>query len=328
MENLFEKILRIKTESEFINLALKIFNFQYSNNKIYQAYVDRLNRKPEKIKYLEEIPFLPITFFKTQKIITGNIQPELFFQSSGTTGQQKSKHWIVDSQKYIKSFIQTFQYFYGNYKKYCFLALLPSYLEQQHSSLVLMLDYFIRNSECKKSAFVLNDFDKLSNMLNELETNGTRTILFGVSYALMDFAKYFNKPLKHTIVIETGGMKGRRNECSKTELHRYLKKYFQTEIHAEYGMTELLTQAYGQASEKFKYPQWMKILIRDRYDPFSYLPNNKTGGINIIDLANIDSCCFIETQDLGRKYADNSFQLLGRYDVADIRGCNLLLEKE
>ncbi len=326
MEELFNDIFSIKTDEEFSEIALKIFNFQYQNNQVYREYVNLIGIKPENVNQIDKIPFLPISFFKTHKVITGEKQPELYFQSSGTTGQIRSQNWVVDTQKYTESFTKTFDLFYGDSRNYCFLALLPSYLEQEHSSLVFMVDYFIKNSKCEKSAFFLDNFKELSNILDELEAKGKKIILFGVSYALMDFAKFYNKPLKNTIIIETGGMKGRREELSKNELHKYLKKYLQVDIHSEYGMTELFSQAYSQENELFRYPPWMKILIRDRYDPFSYLPVGKTGGINIIDLANIDTCCFIETQDMGTLYANNSFKLAGRFDIADIRGCNLLIE--
>ncbi len=327
MRNLHGKIFQNYADIEFQNPAIEIFQYQYVRNPVYHRYVDLLNINPEKVKTLETIPFLPISFFKSHTVITGNEKPELYFQSSGTTGQIRSKHYVTDIDIYIQSFKKSFAWFYGNFEDYCFLALLPSYLEQQHSSLVYMMDYFISRSSCRESAFFLNDFEKLATIIDVLEAKGQKTILFGVSYALMDFAEFYNKPLKSTIVMETGGMKGRREELTKRELHHYLEKFLKTPIHSEYGMTELLSQAYSQNEGKFFTPPWMKILIRDRYDPFTFLPAGKTGGINIIDLANVNSCSFIETQDLGKTNPDNSFELHGRFDVADIRGCNLLLEQ-
>lgn len=326
MTNLKNKIFNIHSEKEFSDLALEIFHYQYLNNPVYKKYTDYLNINIRKINKITQIPFLPITFFKTHKILTGNYHTTFYFQSSGTSGQNRSKHFVANENIYIKSFIKTFNYFYGDFRDFCFLALLPSYLEQQHSSLVYMFNYFIKNTKCKESAFFLNDFPKLAKILDTLEAKGNKTILFGVSYALMDFAQYYNKSLKNTIVMETGGMKGKREEQTKEKLHAFLEKYFQTSIHSEYGMTELLSQSYSQHNRLFKTPPWKKILIRDRYDPFSFLPDNKIGGINIIDLANIFSCSFIETQDLGKQKTDGSFELHGRYDIADIRGCNLLIE--
>ncbi len=326
MNTFQRKIFEIKSNKELETLALEIFYFQYSKNPVYRQYVNLLGINTKKVDSINKIPFLPIGFFKTHKIISGENDTDFYFQSSGTTGQERSKHFIADLEIYKQSFIKTFTRFYGNFKDYCFLALLPSYLEQQHSSLVFMMNYFVENSSCSESAFFLDDFKKLSTILDKLEQKKQKTILFGVSYALMDFAAYYNKPLNHTIVVETGGMKGKRDELTKQELHDYLKKYFHTAIHSEYGMTELMSQAYSRSEGKFYTPPWMKILIRDRYDPFSYLPKGRTGGINIVDLANINSCCFIETQDLGKINPDNSFELQGRFDIADIRGCNLLIE--
>ena len=327
MEDIKKKIFGIGNNAEFNQLALDIFFLQYHHNFVYHQYIDFLKKDITEVKTLTDIPFLPISFFKTHKIITDKADADFYFQSSGTTGQVRSKHFVADKQIYVDSFLASFQKFYGNSENYCFLALLPSYLEQQHSSLVFMIDYFIKNSLCAESAFSLDDFEKLADTLRKLEKAEKKTILFGVSYALMDFAEFYNESLNHTIVIETGGMKGRREELTKQELHRFLKDRFQTEIHSEYGMTELFSQAYSKRGGKFFTSPWMKILIRDRYDPFSYLPENKTGGINIIDLANINSCSFIETQDLGKINSDNSFELYGRFDVADIRGCNLLIEQ-
>jgi len=322
-----ESIFNIKSFRDFESLALAVFRFQYEENPVYREYVNLLNVDIDWVRSVADIPFLPVSFFKNRKIITGETDTSFYFQSSGTTGQVRSKHFVVDKQIYINSFTASFRKFYGNFKDYCFLALLPLYLEQQHSSLVFMIDYFIKNSLCAESAFFLNDFERLADTLRRLEKAGKKTILIGISYALMDFAEFYNESLNHTIVMETGAMKGNREELTKKELHRFLKDRFLTEIYSEYGMTELFSQAYSKEGGKFFAPPWMKILIRDRYDPFSYLPVNKIGGINIIDLANINSCSFIETQDLGKINFDGSFELQGRFDVADIRGCNLLVEQ-
>ena len=327
MKNLQNKIFNVKTASEFNQLSIDIFRYQYRENSVYRQYVDLLNIVPEQVTQLNEIPFLPIDFFKTHKIVSGKTTTDFYFQSSGTTNQIRSKHFISDIEIYKQSFVQSFNQFYGDFRDYCFLALLPTYLEQQHSSLVFMMDYFIQNSSCTESLFLLNDFEKLASILDKLEKKKQKTILFGVSYALLDFAAYYNKSLQYTVVMETGGMKGKREELTKKELHRVLHKSFDTTIHSEYGMTELLSQAYSKKNGKFYSPPWMKILIRDRYDPFSYLQPNKIGGINIIDFANINSCCFIETQDLGKLNSDDSFELYGRFDVADTRGCNLMIER-
>jgi len=327
VKNLQNKIFNVKTASEFNQLSIDIFRYQYRENSVYRQYVDLLNIVPEQVTQLNEIPFLPIDFFKTHKIVSGKTTTDFYFQSSGTTNQIRSKHFISDIEIYKQSFVQSFNQFYGDFRDYCFLALLPTYLEQQHSSLVFMMDYFIQNSSCTESLFLLNDFEKLASILDKLEKKKQKTILFGVSYALLDFAAYYNKSLQYTVVMETGGMKGKREELTKKELHRVLHKSFDTTIHSEYGMTELLSQAYSKKNGKFYSPPWMKILIRDRYDPFSYLQPNKIGGINIIDFANINSCCFIETQDLGKLNSDDSFELYGRFDVADTRGCNLMIER-
>jgi len=326
VKNLQDKLFNVKTVSEFHRLAIDIFRYQYRENSVYRQYVNLLGIAPEKVTQLTEIPFLPINLFKTHRIVCGETTTDFYFQSSGTTNSTRSKHFISDLEIYKQSFVQSFKQFYGDFRNYCFLALLPTYLEQPHSSLIFMMDYFIQNSSCTECMFLLDDFEKLASILDKLEKKKQKTLLFGVSYALLDFASFYKKPLQNTIVMETGGMKGKREELTKKELHRILQKNFGTTIHSEYGMTELLSQAYSKKNGKFYTPPWMKILIRDRYDPFSYLSPNKIGGINIIDLANINSCCFIETQDLGKFNSDDSFELFGRFDVADTRGCNLMIE--
>jgi hypothetical protein len=292
--------------------------FQLKNNPILQFYADLLPTHTH--------PFLPIKCFKSHAIKTGVFNDVITFSSSGTTGEQTSKHYVKDLSYYEAAFVNGFNYFYGNHVDYCFLCLLPSYLEREGSSLVYMANYFIQNSEYKQSDFFLHDLDKLKHILLANEKAGIPTILLGVSYALLDLAAFSNFELKHTIVMETGGMKGQRKEMVRSELHAILCEAFGvTSIHSEYGMTELLSQAYSKGDGLFKCPPWMQIKIRDTYDPLSYIANGKTGGLNIIDLANKDSCAFIETQDLGKLYDDGSFEVLGRFDHSDVRGCNLLI---
>jgi len=324
-------IFNIKTEKEFEKISLEVFKYQAQYNKIYRKYLSLLNIEPNAIKKIENIPFLPISFFKFHKVITGEESKpiEAVFKSSGTTSNNRSHHFITDLKIYIQSFTKGFNHFFGDFKEYCFLALLPSYIEQGDSSLVFMITHFIKNSKCKESGFYLSDFKKLKQKIIDLNKKKKKIILFGVSYSLIDFAKFCNfEQTNSLMVFETGGMKGKRKEIPKEDLHNILKKGFGVKtIYSEYGMTELLSQAYSKGNGLFKTVPWMKIFIRDRYDPFHLLGNGKTGGINIIDLANINSCAFIETEDLGKKYADGSFEILGRFDSADIRGCNLMISE-
>jgi hypothetical protein len=322
MIKLEQKIFQV-SNSNFEQLALEIFDFQVQHNEIYRQFVTKLNRKiPKKI---EEIPFLPIEFFKTHKIISSTLKPKITFLSSGTTQQIRSKHFIVKPELYNKSFIKTYQNFTGEIENQVILALLPNYLQQGNSSLVYMLDVLIKETNSNLSGFFINDTDLLLKNYEKAILEGKKVIIFGVSYALLDLA--IQKPnLSKAIVIETGGMKGRREEMSKSDLHQILKNAFQCEfISSEYGMTELLSQAYSDKNEYFLLPNWMKILIRDTNDPFYFLDQNKTGGINVIDLANIYSCSFIATQDLGQ-ISNLGLKLMGRFDHSDIRGCNLLIE--
>ncbi len=315
------------SEEIFENLSKQCFKYQYANNPIYQDYINYLSFDVECIRTSDDIPFLPIEFFKTHRVFSGSEQEELKFFSSGTTGMQASTHFIKDSSLYIQSFIRAFNIFYGHPEDYCILALLPSYLERGNSSLVYMVDKLIQMSGHPESGFYLYELEDLYHKIELAESKGLRTILFGVSYALLDFADRFPMELQNTIIIETGGMKGRREEILKEELHAILTSAFKLEsIHSEYGMTELLSQAYSFGKGIFHTPPWMKIKVRDPYDPFSYLDKGRTGGINIIDLANWHSCSFIETQDLGHLSKDRGFEILGRYDNSDIRGCNLLVQ--
>lgn len=316
----------ITSEEEFEQTALKLFQKQFIENSVYREFCSHLNIKSQKVKTLKDIPFLPIQFFKTHEVKTGNFSPELTFLSSGTTGQVQSQHHVKRLSLYEESFTQAFEYFYGNIEDYVILGLLPSYLEREGSSLIYMVDDFIQKSNFKESGFYLNELDQLSETLIRLDKSGHKILLIGVSFALLDLVEKKSFQLKNTIVMETGGMKGRRKEMIRKELHDVLSKGFGVKhIHSEYGMTELLSQAYSKGESKFECPPHMKILIRDTEDPFHYLENGKTGGINVIDLANVDSCAFIATQDLGKQVNNQAFEILGRFDQSDIRGCNLLI---
>jgi len=316
IEQVKSNIFNINNDAEFENLTLELFHYQMENNPVYAPYAS-LILKGETPDNIFEIPFLPIEFFKKEQVICQGKGVEEVFLSSGTTGDQ-SKHLVAEMSIYKKSYLKTFQQFYGDIQDYCILALLPSYRKREGSSLIYMVDDLITKSKHPKSGFYLGNLNELSDTIKELESKGQKTILFGVTYALLDLAKEFPQKLEHTIIMETGGMKGKRKELLKEEIHAILKTAFTTKnIHSEYGMTE-----FGL----FESPNWMKVLIRDVNDPLSILENNKTGVINIIDLANIYSCPFIATQDLGRTFDDDSFSVLGRFDISDVRGCNLLLQ--
>ncbi len=321
-----KKIFSIENEKQFCELALTIFREQASNVPVYSQFIDYLGINPKEITELEKIPFLPIQFFKNHKIVYQNKDPEIIFSSSGTTGGKKSCHRIVKTEIYKQSFTKSFQLFYGNPEDYCILALLPAYLERKGSSLIYMTEHLIKMSDHKKSGFYLYNHKDLYKNLQELEEKGQKTLLLGVSFALVAFAEKYSFPLNHTLIMETGGMKGRREEMTRENLHALLcEKFHLKQIHSEYGMTELLSQAYSSGNGKFFTPPWMKVFIRDSYDPFTIINNNKSGGINIIDLANLYSCSFIETQDIGKRETEGSFQVQGRFDQSDLRGCNLLM---
>ena len=324
MDKIIDKIFDIKSEENFKNICFEIFNFQMDYNPIYSAYSEIILKGKDPNK-LADIPFLPISFFKEEQIICQGQKIEEIFLSSGTSGNQ-SKHLVSDLSIYKKSFRKAFELYYGDIKDYCILSLLPNYREREGSSLIYMVDNLIKNSQYPESGFYLNDYQKLSHTLSKLEKEKKKTILFGVSYALLDLAKEFPQKLNSTIIIETGGTKGKRKEYLKEELHKILKNSFNLRtIHSEYGMTELLSQSYSKGNGIFKSPPWKKIFIRDVNDPLSFVEKEKTGGINIIDLANLYSCPFIATQDLGKLYEDGSFSVLGRFDNSDVRGCNLLI---
>ncbi len=321
------KLFSIESESAFTDIALEIFRLQAKECQVYNHYLHFLNIKTEKIKAISDIPFLPIEFFKTHQVVSTSEPTEQVFSSSGTTGSQTSKHYVSDISIYEESFRKCFELFYGNTKDVAILALLPSYLERTGSSLIYMVDDLIKSSNCSESGYFLYNHDELYENLINLNAKKTPTILFGVTYALLDFIEQYQIDFPELIVMETGGMKGKRKEIIRQELHEILCEGFGvSSIHAEYGMTELLSQAYSKGGGLFACPPWMKILIRDINDPFSYLDTGFSGGINVIDLANINSCSFISTQDLGRMNKKGQFEVLGRFDQSDVRGCNLMIQ--
>lgn len=319
-------IIQINTTKEFQKTALKVFRFQYENNLVYQQFCKLLKRTPREVDNLQDIPFLPIEFFKSKTVLSSTDPIQTTFNSSGTTGILTSKHLVTDLSFYEASFRKAFSHFYGNIEDYAVLALLPSYLEREGSSLIYMVEDFIEASNHPDSGFYLHDHDALAKKLIELDKAGQNVLLIGVTYALLDLIERHSFTLTNTIIMETGGMKGKRKELIREELHQILTNGFGvSKIHSEYGMTELLSQAYSLGDGRFECPPWMDILVRDTEDALSYVSTGKTGGLNIIDLANINSCSFIATQDLGKKYSDHSFEVLGRFDHSDIRGCNLLV---
>ena len=319
-------IFSIQTDADFVQATLQTFGYQYQHNQVYQRFCTLLGRTPDKVRRLTDIPFLPIEFFKSEAVYCGNERPTTVFTSSGTTGSQTSRHYVKDLAVYQQSFRQGFADFYGNIEEYTILALLPSYLERTGSSLITMVADLIERSGSGDSGFYLNEYDLLAEKLTALDRSGRKVLLIGVSFALLDLVETHRFQLKNTIVMETGGMKGRRKELIREELHAILCEGFGVEhIHSEYGMTELLSQAYSGGSGLYESVRWLKVLIRDTNDALSYQRPLKTGGINLIDLANIHSCSFIATQDLGRLHPDGRFEVLGRFDNADIRGCNLLI---
>jgi hypothetical protein len=317
---------------DFEPLALEIFRFQYDNNPVYHEYVNALQISVPAITAITEIPFLPIRFFKSHAVITTVFSPEIVFESSGTTGSVASRHLIKNIALYETDFTSGFEFFYGPVKDWCIIGLLPSYLERNNSSLVYMVKELTRQTGHTSSGFYLQGHDKLFATLKNLEKERQKTILIGVTFALLDFAEKYSLPLEHTIIIETGGMKGRRKEMIRQEVHDILERSFGLPaIHSEYGMTELLSQAYSKGNGIFHCPPWMKVLVRDDEDPLNVsVPRFQTvtpvtGAINIIDLANIYSCSFIATDDAGRLFSDGSFEVLGRIDNSDIRGCSLMV---
>ncbi|MBW8524383.1 acyl transferase [Chryseobacterium chendengshani] len=329
-----KSIFDIKTEQEFLDVVLATFRYQYKNIEVYGKFVDYLNINVEEVNSLGKIPFLPIEMFKNHKILDQNISTDLYFQSSGTTQMNLSKHFIADDNLYQESIYKSFEQFIGKPEDFVFLGLLPSYLEKQNSSLIYMVDYLMKKSGKPENGYFLYNHQDLLKLLNVLKDK--KVILFGVSFALLDFLDFYHSEQseesltarQNLIIIETGGMKGRKEEMTKDELLTILQKGFQTQkIYSEYSMTELLSQAYSLGENVYECPNWMRVLVRNVEDPFNYETAGKTGAINIIDLANIHSCSFIATQDLGKLLSENEkkFQVLGRIDHSDIRGCSLLV---
>ena len=319
-------IFNITSEASFNAAALAVFKHQFEHNSVYRSFCDLLYKHPSEVKRVQQIPFLPIQFFKSHTIVSNIKSADATFTSSGTTGSIVSKHFVSDLEIYKQSFRRGFKSFYGAIEEYTVMALLPSYLEREGSSLVYMANDMITQSNQPESGFYLHDLEALKNTLLKLEAKRQKTLLIGVSYALLDLIEAHSFKLKHTTVMETGGMKGQRKELVKSELHTILKHGFGVDkIHSEYGMTELLSQAYSKGDGIFKAPAWMKILTRDPEDALSIQPIGKSGGVNIIDLANINSCAFIATQDLGKIHSNGTFEILGRFDESDIRGCNLMV---
>jgi phenylacetate-coenzyme A ligase PaaK-like adenylate-forming protein len=319
-------IFTISGPKQFEKTALKVFRFQYDNNSVYREFCDFLKVGKQNVKSVLQIPFLPIQFFKNREVVSSQNQTQKIFTSSGTTGMITSHHLITDLTLYEESYQKAFSGFYGNIEDYVILALLPSYLEREGSSLIYMVKDLIALSNNPDSGFYLHNYDELIQKLITLDNSRQNVILIGVTYALLDLIEKQNFQLKNTIIMETGGMKGRRKEMIREELHNILCKGFGVSaIHSEYGMTELLSQAYSLGNGIFECPNWMQVLIRDTEDALAYIETGKTGGINVIDLANINSCSFIATQDLGKKYPNNTFEVLGRFDNSDIRGCNLMV---
>ena len=311
----------------FEEIALQLFEFQYTHNLVYKQFVDYLKINVSNVQTVQQIPFLPIEFFKTHRIISGNAEPQKIFESSGTTGQITSKHLVTDLKLYEESFEKGFEQFYGNIEDWTILALLPSYLERDTSSLVYMVDDLIKKSKNSNSGFFLNNLDELAvKIKSHISNPKSQILLIGVTFALLDFADQFPMDLSDVIIMETGGMKGRREEMTRDEVHAILTNAFKVKtIHSEYGMTELLSQGYSKGNGIFETPKWMKILKRDIYDPFHITETKGRGGLNVIDLANIYSCAFIATQDLVNIISATEFEVLGRIDNSDIRGCNLMV---
>ncbi len=322
-----DQIFNIKTEEEFNSAALSVFKHQADHNPIYKEFLRILGKEVGSVENYRQIPFMPIQFFKTREVMEEEKEAEIIFSSSGTTGMVTSQHFVADLRWYERSFKLAFEEFYGRIGDIAVLALLPNYLERSGSSLIYMVDDLIKRSDQAESGYFLYNHQDLKSTLEALKQKGTKTILFGVTYALLDFVEEFKVDFPELIVMETGGMKGKRKEMIREELHAILSTGFGvSKIHSEYGMTELLSQGYSNGDGLFKTPAWMKILIRDTNDPLTLIDDKKTGAINVIDLANYHSCSFIATQDLGKYHPDGSFEILGRFDNSDIRGCNLLVQ--
>lgn len=317
----------IASDEAFFREALKAFHYQYDHDNVYKLWVDLLKVDASQIQRLDQIPFLPIEFFKTMNVVSNPITGKTVrFTSSSTTSQHPATHFVNDIALYEESFRRGFQHFYGDIKEYCFLALLPNYLQRKGSSLVYMCQHLIADSGHPLSGFFLDNIPELLRVIEQLKSSGQKTILMGVSYALLDLCAMGLQLSDQFVVMETGGMKGTRKEMLKEELHQTLQQGFGVStIHSEYGMTELLSQAYSKGKGLFEAPPWMRFLIREVDDPMKIRTDYKTGGINVIDLANINSCCFIATKDLGKLNTQGQLELMGRYDNSDVRGCNLMM---
>ncbi|TDX00805.1 LuxE/PaaK family acyltransferase [Dinghuibacter silviterrae] len=312
-------------ENSFEDEALALFRFQSVHNPLYRDYIRALGVDPGRVNRMTDIPFLPIRFFKTHTVTTTSFDPGLYFESSGTTGSVNSRHWVKDPGLYERSFVEGFRRFYGEPKDWCILGLLPNYLERGHSSLVYMVDHLVRLSGHPAGGFYLYEHERLAQQLDSLEKQGQQTLLIGVTFGLLDFAQEYALPLRHTVVMETGGMKGRREEWTRDQVHSMLRERLGVDaVHSEYGMTELLSQGYSKGGGIFHTVPWMRLLVREEDDPLAVRAEGK-GVLNVIDLANVYSCAFIATEDLGNIYPDGGFEVLGRVDNSDIRGCSLLL---
>lgn len=323
-----ENIIRqYSSDVDFLETTLEVFRFQYENNSVYRQWTSHLNVKPGEVSQIDQIPFLPVEFFKSRSVVSTPVSSKtVSFTSSSTTSQIPATHHVNDISWYENSFLKGFELFYGPPEEYCILALLPNYLQRGGSSLVYMCAELIRRSGHTRSGFFLDNVDELLLHIEQLKISGQKTLLIGVSYALMDLSDRGISLTDNFTVMETGGMKGRRKELLKPELHAYLKNGFGiSTVHSEYGMTELLSQGYSTGDGLFRFPPWMKVLVREVADPLKIRDDHRTGGINVIDLANIHSCCFIATKDLGRVHSGDALELMGRYDNSDVRGCNLML---
>jgi phenylacetate-coenzyme A ligase PaaK-like adenylate-forming protein len=326
--DLRNRLFAVSNQDDFNKAALEVFNYQRDNNPVYGAFTHSLGKGRSSARTLEELTFLPVEFFRNHKVITGGLEEETIFESSGTTGVTTGRHYVCDLGLYEESFMKTFRLFYGDPEEYMIAALLPSYIERAGSSLVYMADRLIKTSRHRLSGFYKGNPSELLRALDTAKKERGKVLLLGVSFALLDLAEEFSPDLSGVTVMETGGMKGRRKEITREELHKSLREKFNVQnIHSEYGMTELLSQAYSPGDGLFHCPPWMKIIIRDPHDPLTiHTEVGRTGGINIIDLANMNSCSFIATGDLGRLHDDGGFEVIGRLDNSDIRGCNLLIE--
>lgn len=325
MPNLDKTINIFQDTLSLADAALHLFAFQHQSNAVYRQWCDVLGVQVNQVQQLSQLPFLPVSFFKTREVVCGSFTPEAVFESSGTTQTVNSRHLVKALGLYEESCVTAFEQEYGAIADWCVIGLLPAYLERKNSSLVHMVNQFIGISQVPESGFYLYEYDKLFHTLQQLEARGQKTLLIGVTFGLLDFAEAHTMQLKHTVVMETGGMKGRRRELTREEVHGYLQERLGiAQVHSEYGMTELLSQAYSKGEGRYVCPPWMKVLVRDEEDPLAVKTSGR-GVINIIDLANRHSCAFIATDDVGIVYEDGSFEVKGRMDVSDIRGCSLLM---